>query len=112
MTIRRIQRDIQEGIPARVPRAEPYDSSVNHAPKRKQILSIEGEELALKNALRYLPPEQHAELLPDFKHELETYGRIYMYCYHPDYKLHARDIRAYPGKCDHAKAIMLMIHNN
>src|SRR5690554_71926 len=112
MTIQDIQKDIQEGIPSKVPPAKPYDPSVNHAPKRKQILSKEEEKLALKNALRYFPSEQHAELLPDFKHELETYGRIYMYRYRPDYKLHARDIKEYPGKCDQAKAIMLMIHNN
>ncbi|PKR81351.1 urocanate hydratase [Brumimicrobium salinarum] len=112
MTLQDIQKDIQEGIPSKVPPAKPYDSSVNHAPKRKQILSKEEEKLALKNALRYFPSEQHAELLPDFKHELETYGRIYMYRYRPNYKLHARDIKEYPGKCEQAKAIMLMIHNN
>ncbi|HZH87329.1 MAG TPA: urocanate hydratase, partial [Brumimicrobium sp.] len=112
MTLQDIQKDIQEGIPSTIPPAKPYDPSVNHAPKRKQILSKEEEKLALKNALRYFPSEQHAELLPEFKVELEKYGRIYMYRYRPDYKLHARDIKEYPGKCDQAKAIMLMIHNN
>ncbi|PWH81253.1 urocanate hydratase [Brumimicrobium oceani] len=112
MVLEDIQKDIQEGIPSVIPPAKPYDSSVNHAPKRKQILSKEEEKLALKNALRYFPSEQHAELLPEFKEELATYGRIYMHRYRPDYKLHARDIKEYPGKCDQAKAIMLMIHNN
>jgi len=112
MVLEDIQKDIQVGIPAKVPAAKPYDSSVNHAPKRKQILSKVEEKLALKNALRYFPSEQHAELLPEFKEELKTYGRIYMYRYRPDYQLQARDIAAYPGKCDQAKAIMLMIHNN
>nr|WP_299204999.1 urocanate hydratase [uncultured Brumimicrobium sp.] len=112
MVLEDIQKDIQEGIPSTIPPAKPYDPSVNHAPKRKQILSKEEEKLALKNALRYFPSEQHAELLPEFKEELEKYGRIYMYRYRPDYKLHARDIKEYPGKCDQAKAIMLMIHNN
>jgi urocanate hydratase len=112
MVLEDIQKDIQEGIPSILPPAQPYDSSVNHAPKRKQILSEVEEKLALKNALRYFPSEQHAELLPEFKAELKTYGRIYMYRFRPNYKLHARDIKEYPGKCDQAKAIMLMIHNN
>ncbi|RYM35144.1 urocanate hydratase [Brumimicrobium glaciale] len=112
MVLEDIQKDIQEGIPSVLPPAQPYDSSVNHAPKRKHILSEVEEKLALKNALRYFPSEQHAELLPEFKAELKTYGRIYMYRFRPNYKLHARDIKEYPGKCDQAKAIMLMIHNN
>src|SRR5690554_8147423 len=112
MILQDIQKDIQQGIPSIIPPAKPYDPSVNHAPKRKQILSKEEEKLALKNALRYFPSEHHAELLPEFKEELKTYGRIYMYRYRPDYKLHARDIKEYPGKCEQAKAIMLMIHNN
>lgn len=112
MTIQEIQQDIIQGIPTQVPPKKPYDITVNHAPKRKQILSDEEKKLALKNALRYFPKEQHAELLPDFHEELETYGRIYMYRYRPDYKLVARNIADYPGKCEQAKAIMLMIHNN
>src|SRR5690554_7222354 len=112
MTLQAIQKDIQTGIPLIIPPAKPYDVSVNHAPKRKQILSKEEVRLALENALRYFPSEQHAELLPEFKDELEKYGRIYMYRYRPDYRLHARNIADYPGKCDQAKAIMLLIHNN
>jgi urocanate hydratase len=107
-----IKKDIQAGIPDRIPTKKEYDPAVNHAPKRKQILSKEEEKLALRNALRYFPKEQHAELIVDFKEELHKYGRIYMYRYRPDYKLHARNINEYPGKCDQAKAIMLMIHNN
>ncbi len=112
MTLAEIQKDIQAGIPDAIPPKKDYDPSVNHAPKRKQILSKEEEKLALRNALRYFPKDQHAELIEDFRQELKNYGRIYMHRYRPDYKLHARNINEFPGKCDQAKAIMLMIHNN
>ena len=112
MTIEDIREDIKIGIPTVIPPKKEFDSSVNHAPKRKQILSTEERKLALKNALRYFPEEQHVTLIKDFSKELDTYGRIYMYRYRPDYKLHARNIDEYPGKCKQAKAIMLMIHNN
>lgn len=112
MTVADIKKDIREGIPAKIPSKKPYDTSVNHAPKRKKILTVEERKLALKNALRYFPKEQHTELIKDFAEELDTYGRIYMYRYRPDYKLHARNINEYPGNCQQAKAIMLMIHNN
>ncbi|WP_333600671.1 urocanate hydratase [Flavobacterium sp.] len=106
------QEQILEGIPAVLPNSKPYEPSINHAPKRKEILSEEEKKLALKNALRYFEPEQHTTLLPEFKAELETYGRIYMYRLRPDYKMYARPISEYPGKCEQAKAIMLMIQNN
>ena len=112
MTLTDIQRDIQQGIPSSIPPKKTFDSSVNHAPKRKKILSDEERKLALRNALRYFPKEQHEELVQDFAEELDTYGRIYMYRYRPDYPLYARDIKEYPGKCDQAKAIMMMIQNN
>jgi urocanate hydratase len=112
VSLAEIKADICQGIPAVVPPKKAYDPSVNHAPKRKQILSAEERKLSLRNALRYFPKSQHAELIQDFKEELDTYGRIYMYRYRPDYKLYARDIKEYPGKCDQAKAIMMMIHNN
>ena len=112
MTLEDIQYDIQQGIPTTIPAKKPFDSFVNHAPKRKKILSTEERKLALKNALRYFPKEQHEELVKDFAEELDTYGRIYMYRYRPDYRLYARDIKEYPGKCDQAKAIMMMIQNN
>lgn len=101
-----------EGIPAVIPAAKPYDSSINHAPRRKEILSLEEKKLALKNALRYFPAEQHEELAPEFAMELEDYGRIYMYRYRPDYKIHARSIYDFPHKSVQAAAIMLMISNN
>ncbi|RDK83791.1 urocanate hydratase [Marinirhabdus gelatinilytica] len=104
--------EILQGIPKQLPEAKPYDTGVNHAPKRKKILSAEEETLALKNALRYFNPEHHATLLPEFKKELKDYGRIYMYRYRPDYKIYARPIAEYPGKSEQAKAIMLMIQNN
>lgn len=103
---------IQQGIPSVLPEKKPYDPSINHAPKRKEILSKEEKELALRNALRYFEPLHHATLLPEFGEELEKYGRIYMYRFRPDYKIYARPIEEYPGKCEQAKAIMLMIQNN
>jgi urocanate hydratase len=112
MTISEFQQDILQGIPAQIPAKRSLDLSLNHAPKRKDILTKSEKQLALKNALRYFPKEQHAELAPDFLEELETYGRIYMYRYRPDYKMYARPISEYPGKSLQAKAIMLMIQNN
>jgi urocanate hydratase len=106
------QEQIQQGIPSVLPNIKPYDSIINHAPKRKAILSDDEKKLALKNALRYFDSKHHAELLPEFKSELETFGRIYMYRFRPDYKMYARPISEYPGKCEQAKAIMLMIQNN
>jgi urocanate hydratase len=106
------QEQIQQGIPSTLPHPKPYESEINHAPKRKEILSDEETKLALKNALRYFEPQHHAILLPEFKEELGKYGRIYMYRFRPDYKMYARPISEYPGKCEQAKAIMLMIQNN
>ena len=106
------QQKIQQGIPSELPASKPYDTSINHAPKRKNILTDEEKKLALKNALRYFDPKFHAELLPEFREELETYGRIYMYRFRPDYEMKARAISDYPGKSEQAKAIMLMIQNN
>ncbi len=106
------QEKIQQGIPSRLPAPKPYETHINHAPKRKEILGEEEKKLALKNALRYFEPRFHAELLPEFKEELETYGRIYMYRFRPDYEMKARPISEYPGKSEQAKAIMLMIQNN
>ncbi|TRW25204.1 urocanate hydratase [Flavobacterium zepuense] len=103
---------IQEGIPAVLPQPKPYDPAINHAPKRKDILSAEEKKLALRNALRYFEPQHHAELIKEFAEELDTYGRIYMYRLRPDYKMYSRPIDEYPGKCEQAKAIMLMIQNN
>lgn len=112
MTIQQFQQDILQGIPDQIPPKKEYDLDVNHAPKRKDILSIDEKKLALKNALRYFPREQHAELAGDFLDELYKYGRIYMYRYRPDYRMFARPIDEYPGKSEQAKAIMLMIQNN
>ena len=102
---------ILEGIPKVLPQPKPYDPAINHAPKRKEILTDEEKKLALQNALRYFEPQHHAELIPEFKQELETYGRIYMYRLRPDYRIYARPISEYPGKSEQAKAIMLMIQN-
>ncbi len=106
------QEQIQQGIPTILPLPKPFDTEINHAPKRKEILSPEEKKLALRNALRYFEPQHHTELLPEFRSELETYGRIYMYRFRPDYKIYARAISEYPGKSEQAKAIMLMIQNN
>ena len=93
---------IQEGIPSVLPHIKPFDKSINHAPRRKDILTIEEKKLALKNALRYFDKKHHKELLPEFKNELETYGRIYMYRLRPDYKMYARPINEYPTKSKQA----------
>lgn len=106
------QEQILEGIPSVLPQPKPYKSTINHAPKRKEILTDDEKKLALKNALRYFEPQHHAELIKEFSDELETYGRIYMYRLRPDYKMYARPLSEYPGKSDQAKAIMLMIQNN
>ena len=103
---------IQQGIPDVLPDKRDYESSINHAPKRKDILSKDEKELALRNALRYFDAKHHSVLLPEFAEELETYGRIYMYRFRPTYSMYARSISEYPGKCEQAKAIMLMIQNN
>ena len=85
--------EILEGIPSVIPARKEYDTTVSHAPKRKDILSTSEKKLALKNALRYFPTDQHAELAPEFANELKEYGRIYMYRYRPDYKMYARPIQ-------------------
>ena len=106
------QDQILEGIPSVLPQQKTYETAINHAPKRKEILNDEEKKLALKNALRYFEAKHHAELIPEFKDELEKYGRIYMYRLRPDYEMKARPITDYPGKSEQAKAIMLMIQNN
>ena len=106
------QEQILEGIPSSLPNKKPYDSSLNHAPKRKSILSAEEQKLALRNALRYFDKRHHVELLEEFKNELDIYGRIYMYRFRPDYKMYARPIDDYPAKSKQAAALMLMIQNN
>ena len=106
------QDQILEGIPEQLPALKPYDNSINHAPFRKDILSIEEKKLALQNALRYFDKKHHEHLIEEFKTELETYGRIYMYRFRPDYKMYARPINDYPARSKQAAAIMLMIQNN
>jgi urocanate hydratase len=112
MTSEQFKQDLLQGIPSEIPAKKEYDNTVNHAPKRKDILSKTEKQLALKNALRYFPKHQHKELAQEFAQELKNYGRIYMYRYRPDYKMYARPIDEYPGKSQQAKAIMLMIQNN
>lgn len=106
------QRAVLEGIPSAMPSPKPYDTTVSHAPRRKEILSEDEKKLAIRNALRYFPAAQHAILASEFAEELKKYGRIYMYRFRPDYKIYARPIDWYPGKSEQAKAIMLMIQNN
>ena len=106
------QQDILQGIPYELPPAAILDPSVNHAPRRKDILSHEEKKLALRNALRYFHPRHHAVLAPEFLQELRDYGRIYMHRFRPAYPMYARSISAYPAKSKQAAAIMLMIQNN
>ena len=104
--------EIRAGIPDVLPEPMPYDTEINHAPKRKDILTPTEKKLALRNALRYFPKKFHAVLAPEFADELETYGRIYMYRFRPKYEMYARPIDEYPHRSLQAAAIMLMIQNN
>lgn len=109
----KFQEEILAGIPQdRLPEPKPYDKTINHAPKRKDILTAEEKVLALKNALRYFPAKFHAELAPEFAKELKDYGRIYMYRFRPSYDMYARPIDEYPCRNRQAAAIMAMIQNN
>ncbi len=112
VTMNKFQSAILQGIPDELPQPRPYDPSVNHAPRRKDILTDEEKVLALKNALRYFHPRHHAVLAEEFAHELEEYGRIYMYRFRPEYEMYARPIDEYPAKSRQAAAIMAMIQNN
>ena len=112
MTKEQFTADIRAGIPETLPSAQPYDTTINHAPKRKDILTPEQKRLALRNALRYFPSHLHAQLAPEFASELNTYGRIYMYRYRPTYEMYARPIDDYPHRSQQAAAIMMMIQNN
>ncbi|RRO25620.1 urocanate hydratase [Flavobacteriaceae bacterium 14752] len=106
------QTSIKTGIPKDLPEIKTYDDSINHAPKRKDILNTEEKKLALQNALRYFEPKHHETLAREFLDELNTYGRIYMYRFRPEYEMYARPIDEYPGQSEQAKGIMLMIQNN
>lgn len=112
MTKEQFQEEIRIGIPDTLPEPKAYDKEINHAPKRKEILTDEEKKLALRNALRYFPKHLHAKLAPEFLEELHEYGRIYMYRYRPDYEMYARSIIDYPHRSEQAAAIMLMIQNN
>lgn len=112
MTQKQFAAEIRAGIPDVLPEAKPYDKEINHAPKRKDILTAEEKKLALRNALRYFPEKFHKALAPEFAKELHDYGRIYMYRFRPGYEIYARPIDEYPHKSEQAAAIMLMIQNN
>ncbi len=106
------KEQILQGIPSELPEVKVYDSAINHAPKRKDILNKEEKKLALRNALRYFDKKHHPVLAKEFAQELKDYGRIYMYRFRPDYKIHARHINEYPHQSKQAAAIMLMLQNN
>ena len=107
-----LQAAIREGLPATLPPAVQRNPEWSHAPVRKDILTDKEKALALRNALRYFPSEQHAELAPEFAQELRTYGRIYMYRLRPKHEMKAYPIEWYPAKCKQAASVMLMIQNN
>lgn len=107
-----LREQVAEGIPAILPPPKPYDYSVNHAPKRKDLLTPEEKKLAVRNALRYFPEKFHRELAKEFATELRDYGRIYMYRFRPDYEIKARNISEFPHKSRSAAAVMMMISNN
>ncbi|MCB2221220.1 MAG: urocanate hydratase [Bacteroidetes bacterium] len=112
MSLSDFQEAVLEGIPSELPEPKSYDPNINHAPKRKDILNKEEKKLALKNALRYFDPKFHETLAPEFKQELDVYGRIYMYRFRPDYPITARSIDEFPHQSKQAAAIMLMLSNN
>ena len=112
MNLHQFQASIAQGLPAILPEPQVYDSQVNHAPIRKDILSASDKKLAIRNALRYFEPQHHPVLAKEFAEELKKYGRIYMYRFRPQYEMFARPINHYPAKCQQAAAIMMMIQNN
>lgn len=112
MELKQFQQHILQGIPSQLPSAKTYEVNINHAPKRKAILNNEEKKLAIQNALRYFDPQHHAVLAKEFIAELNTYGRIYMYRFRPDYKIYARPINDYPHQSIQAAAIMHMLSNN
>jgi len=112
MDIGKFKQQILQGIPTELPARKEYDKNINHAPLRKDILTVDEKKLALRNALRYFPKEYHSVLAKEFAAELKEYGRIYMFRFRPDYDIHARHIDDFPHKSKQAAAIMLMIMNN
>jgi len=112
MTREEFQKVVLQGIPTELPSPKQYDPEINHAPKRKEILTINEKKLAIKNALRYFDTKHHEILAKEFAEELEKYGRIYMHRFRPDYKIYARSIDDFPAKSRQAQAIMLMLSNN
>src|ERR1700722_2215117 len=109
MNSKEFKKALQEGIPDRLPEMPTYDKAINHAPKRKDILSKEEKKLAIRNALRYFPAKFHNKLAKEFADELKAYGRIYMHRFRPIYKMYARPINEYPARSKKAAAIMLKI---
>ena len=112
MNSKAFKKAIQQGIPDTLPEMPVYDKKINHAPKRKDILTKEEKKLAVRNALRYFPATHHSILAEEFVDELKQFGRIYMYRFRPKYKMYARNIYEYPHRSVKAAAIMLMIQNN
>ena len=106
------QEEILRGIPDELPEPQPFDDSVNHAPRRKDLLSEAEKKLAVVNALRYFNPRHHGILAPEFYEELKKFGRIYMGRFRPTYAMHARPLQEYPHRSQQAAAIMLMVQNN
>ena len=112
MTREEFQKVVLQGIPSGLPSPKSYDKEISHAPKRKEILTINEKKLAVKNALRYFDKKYHEVLAKEFAEELEKYGRIYMHRFRPDYKIYSRSIDDFPAKSRQAQAVMLMLSNN
>lgn len=112
MTSEEFKKTVSQGIPSELPGVKAYETNINHAPKRKDILSADEKKLAIRNALRYFDSKHHSVLAKEFAEELKTYGRIYMYRFRPDYKIYARPINDYPHQSKQAAAIMHMLSNN
>ena len=96
-----------------VPKKKPeFVEGIRRAPKREAKLSKKDIELAIRNALRYIPKEYHEELAPEFLDELMTRGRIYGYRFRPEGRIYGKPIDEYKGNCIEGKAMQVMIDNN
>jgi len=105
-------KEFEYGVPTELPPKKELDLSVDHAPKRPNVLNDKQKKLAISNSLRYFPEEWHEELAIEFSNELNNLGHIYMHRFRPDYEMYARPISEYPCNNKKAACIMLMIQNN
>jgi len=107
-----ISKAMRIKLDSELPQHPEFDDKYRRAPKRQVKLTDREIKLALKNALRYVPEENHEKLAPEFLEELITMGRIYGYRYRPEGRIYGKPIDEYKGKCIEGKAVQVMIDNN